>query len=155
MNGMNMNQLVRRMGKGSALVAAVFLVACTETTPVKKADVPAPTPAPTVSFVQKSADQLAAEAALNDGMELYLKGDYNGAIKRFGSVGDGGLVEKSTQIELLKHMAFSYCVTHRQTQCRHAFEKILKVDPTFDLTPGEKGHPLWGPVFTKVKKAGK
>jgi hypothetical protein len=49
-------------------------------------------------------------------------------------------------------MAFSYCVTSRQTLCRQQFEKALKIDPAFDLAPGEKGHPLWGAVFDRAKK---
>jgi hypothetical protein len=43
-------------------------------------------------------------------------------------------------------------VTSRQTLCRQQFDKALKLDPSFDLEPGEHGHPLWGPVFTKAKK---
>jgi hypothetical protein len=31
----------------------------------------------------------------------------------------------------------------------------LRLDPSFDLAPGEQGHPLWGPVFVKAKLAAK
>jgi hypothetical protein len=98
---------------------------------------PAPTPAP---------------AGLKEGIGLYNNGDYNGAIKRLGMADvTGG--PKAAQLEALKYSAFSYCLTSRQTLCRQQFEKALKLDPTFDLEPGEHGHPLWGPVFLKVKKA--
>jgi hypothetical protein len=50
-------------------------------------------------------------------------------------------------------MAFSYCVTSRPAPCRQAFDRALRLDPSFDLAPGEHGHPLWGPVFTKAKQA--
>jgi hypothetical protein len=55
-------------------------------------------------------------------------------------------------VTALKYTAFSYCVTSRPAQCRQAFDKALKLDPAFELAPGEYGHPLWGPVFAKAKK---
>jgi hypothetical protein len=56
-------------------------------------------------------------------------------------------------VTALKYTAFSYCVTSRPAQCRQAFDRALRLDPSFDLAPGEHGHPLWGPVFTKAKQA--
>lgn len=93
-----------------------------------------------------------AQSGLKDGIALYNNGDYNGAIKRLGSADISG-GSKAIQLEALKYTAFSYCVTGRQTLCRQQFEKALKLDPAFDLEPGEHGHPLWGPVFTKAKKS--
>ena len=58
-----------------------------------------------------------------------------------------------TQTTALKYLAFSFCVTRRQAQCQAQFENALKLDPAFDLEPAERGHPLWGPVFERVKKA--
>lgn len=90
--------------------------------------------------------------ALNDGISLYEKGNYNAAIKRLSNALEIWSADKIIQTEALKYMAFSYCVTSRKTLCRQQFEKALKLDPTFDLAPGEKGHPLWTPVFNQVKK---
>ncbi len=89
---------------------------------------------------------------LRDGVKLYDDGDFNGAIRRLSArdVSNGPL---STRVTALKYTAFSYCVTSRPTQCRQAFDKALRLDPSFDLAPGEHGHPLWGPVFTKAKQA--
>jgi Flp pilus assembly protein TadD len=92
-----------------------------------------------------------AQAGLNEGIALYNNGDYNGAIKRLGMADVTG-APKAAQLEALKYTAFSYCLTSRQTLCRQQFEKALKLDPAFDLEPGEHGHPLWGPVFVKAKK---
>jgi hypothetical protein len=90
-------------------------------------------------------------SGLKEGIAMYNNGDYNDAIKRLGAADvTGG--SKATQLTALKYTAFSYCVTSRQTLCRQQFEKALKLDPTFDLEPGEHGHPLWGPVFNKAKK---
>ncbi|MBI3230981.1 MAG: TssQ family T6SS-associated lipoprotein, partial [Burkholderiales bacterium] len=63
-----------------------------------------------------------------------------------------GNKDKAVQIDAAKFMAFSYCVTNRNALCRQQFERALKLDPSFDLAAGEKGHPLWGPVFLKAKK---
>jgi len=138
-----------------AFVSAALITGC-ETTPVKQQQEPVvkvePSPVTPPPPPPKSAEQINAEAALKDGLELYMKGDFNGALKRFNTVGEMG-VDKATQLEVLKYKAFSYCVTQRQTLCKHQFEKALSLDPGFELTTGEKGHPLWGPVFARAKKA--
>jgi Flp pilus assembly protein TadD len=100
----------------------------------------APPPAP-------NADQVA----LKEGIAAYNNGEYATAIKRLSSP-DIASGSKATQLSALKHLAFSYCLTNRATLCRQQFEKALKLDPAFDLAPGEHGHPLWGPVFTRAKK---
>jgi hypothetical protein len=91
-------------------------------------------------------------AGLQEGIRLYNDGDYNGAIRRLSArdVNNGPL---ATRLMALKYMAFSYCVTSRPGPCRQAFDRALRLDPSFDLAPGEHGHPLWGPVFTKAKQA--
>ena len=106
-----------------------------------------------------SAGRMAAPAALaalspglKEGIALYDNGDYNGAIRRLGAA-DVASAPKAVQLEALKYAAFSYCVTARQTLCRQQFDKALKLDASFDLEPGEHGHPLWGPVFVKAKKS--
>jgi hypothetical protein len=89
---------------------------------------------------------------LREGVRLYDDGDFNGAIRRLSArdINNGPL---NTRVTALKYTAFSYCVTSRPSQCRQAFDKALRLDPSFDLAPGEHGHPLWGPVFTKAKQA--
>jgi Flp pilus assembly protein TadD len=99
-----------------------------------------------------AAAQPSSSPGLKEGIALYNNGDYNDAIKRLGAA-DVVAGPKATQLEALKYTAFSYCVTSRQTLCRQQFEKALKLDASFDLAPGEHGHPLWGPVFLKAKKS--
>jgi len=91
-------------------------------------------------------------AALRDGVRLYNDGDFDGAIKRL-SARDINSSPPATRVAALKYIAFSYCVTSRPAQCRQSFDKALRLDPSFDLAPGEQGHPLWGPVFVKAKLA--
>jgi hypothetical protein len=90
------------------------------------------------------------QAALRDGIRLYNEGEYNSAIKRLAAqdIANGTV---PTRVTALKYTAFSYCVTSRPSQCEHAFERALRLDPSFELTPGERGHPLWGPVFARAK----
>lgn len=104
---------------------------------------------------QPVAPALSAEQqGLKEGIDLYNRGAFNDAIKRLGAPEvTGG--SRATQLQALKYTAFSYCVTSRQTLCRQAFEKAFKLDPAFDLAPGEHGHPLWGPAFARARKAGK
>lgn len=90
--------------------------------------------------------------ALREAIKLYDDGEFNGAIRRFGSVDIAGEAVDN-RLLALKYTAFSYCVTARPGPCRLAFDKALRLDPSFDLTPGESRHPLWGPVFAKAKKA--
>jgi hypothetical protein len=93
----------------------------------------------------------ASQTALREGIRRYDEGDFNGAIQRLGS-SDIANGSTSTRVRALKYTAFSYCVTSRPTQCRQAFDKALKLDPSFELAAGEHGHPQWGPVFTRAKK---
>lgn len=102
---------------------------------------------------ERDRDDGAAKetAALQEGIRLYNDGDFNGAIRRLSArdVNNAALV---TRLSALKYTAFSYCLTARPVLCRQSFDKALRLDPSFDLAPGEHGHPLWGPVFTKAKQ---
>jgi len=100
-----------------------------------------------------AAQSNAAQAALDQGIKLYDDGNFNGAIKRLSHAREIWSADKTVQVSALKYMAFSYCVTSRPTLCRKQFQKALKLDPGFDLAPGEKGHPKWGPAFDLAKKA--
>jgi tetratricopeptide (TPR) repeat protein len=94
----------------------------------------------------------AAQDALDEGIELYDKGNFRGAITHLSKASEIWSADNEVQKEALKYMAFSYCITSRRTLCKKRFEKALKLDPAFDLAPGEKGHPHWGPVFARAKK---
>lgn len=91
------------------------------------------------------------DIALREGIALYHDGNFNGAIKRLTSSDmNGGSVRN--RVSALKYTAFSYCVTNRPVACRQAFERALRMDASFDLTPGEQGHPLWGPQFARARQ---
>jgi Tfp pilus assembly protein PilF len=122
------------------LAAAVLLSGCAE---LKKIENP---------FKQESAEDAAAKSALAGGIALYENGDYAAAVRKLGNTAEIWKADKDVRLQALKYMAFSYCVTSQPVPCRQHFDKALKLDPAFDLAPGEKGHPLWGPVFDRAKK---
>jgi Tfp pilus assembly protein PilF len=97
-------------------------------------------------------EETAAQSALNAGIAFYDQGEYAAAVKKLATSDEIWKASKDIQLKALKYMAFSYCVTSQPTACRQQFEKALKLDPAFDLAPGEKGHPLWSPVFERAKR---
>lgn len=92
------------------------------------------------------------DVALREGIALYDKGDYDGAIRRLNGSDMNGAGQRE-RLAALKYTAFSYCVTGRQALCRQTFDRAFRLDPSFDLGPGEHGHPQWGPVFAQAKQA--
>ncbi|HWX01262.1 TssQ family T6SS-associated lipoprotein [Collimonas sp.] len=138
----------------AAMIAALFMLSACDTidtakTPAAAGQASAPSaPAPVAAAPQPPAPP----AALTDGIALYNKGSYSAAIKRLANGQEIWSADTSFQTEALKYMAFSYCVTSRRKLCKQQFEKALRLDPAFDLAPGEQGHPLWGPVFNQAKR---
>jgi tetratricopeptide (TPR) repeat protein len=128
------------------MAAAVLCAGCAQMSQLKQ-KIAGPEPA------EGGAPRNAAQNALNEGVALYDRGEFNGAIKHLSNAPEIWSADKAVQTRALKYMAFSYCVTSRPSLCRQQFEKALKLDPAFDLAPGEKGHPQWGPVFARAKRA--
>lgn len=161
---MNNHQLSKYLWVSTLAFSCMLLIGCESvsklTTPqktavknreVKPAQPPVPTAVEPTPLVPIAGGDVQA---LKDGVSLYNDGDYNGAIKRLSSANEiWNGHNKAIQVEALKTMAFSYCVTSRTQLCRQQFERALKIDPTFDLMLSEIGHPIWGPVFLKAKKA--
>ncbi len=115
---------------------------------LKSAPVPVTAPSAAVS---KSAAPSAGADELAKARKSYEEGAYPAAAKRFQAALDLGLAQ-GDELDAHKHLAFIACATHRRTQCRAEFRKAFDVDPGFDLTPAEAGHPLWGPTFRNVKR---
>ncbi len=91
-----------------------------------------------------------AERLMSDAMKAYDDADYPTAIKLLQDVQKEKL-SPTEQIRTLKFTAFSYCLTNHVTMCRNEFEKILLLNPAFELDAAEAGHPSWGPAFRAVK----
>jgi len=104
-------------------------------------------PIETIKNIGKSKSQ----QELDSGIKSYEEGDYKAAVKQLQNSLDLGLESKSDQADAHKYLAFVYCTSGKEKNCREEFRKALDSDPKFDLQPAETGHPLWGPVFRSVK----
>jgi len=145
-----------RISSFAMLAAAMMLGACDSLDSITKPATAAATPGGAATAAAAAAaapEQPAQPSALADGIALYNKGSYSAAVKRLANAPEIWSADVATQTEALKYMAFSYCVTSRKKLCRQQFDKALKLDAGFDLAAGEKGHPLWGPVFNQARKA--
>lgn len=104
----------------------------------------------------KSKDSLAkAEQMLVDGLVKYEAGEFADALKLLEAAHKEGLKEKKDQVRALKHAAFCLCLLNRYPACRAEFIRIYDVDPDFDLTPAEAGHPSWTKTFAGAKAQAK
>jgi len=91
------------------------------------------------------------EIALQDGMIKYDSGDFAAAARLLESALKEGLATKELQVRAHKHIAFSLCLQEKFRDCRAAFLKAYDVDPAFDLSPAEAGHPSWTRTFASAK----
>jgi len=123
-------------------LVALFVSACAVPAPEKKPEPPAITEQ---MLRDRAKEQLAA------GQKQYESGEYDNAVKSFNGALEHGLLPRSDQSTARKYLAFIACVSNKEAQCRDEFRRALEIDPAFDLTPAEAGHPNWGPVFRSVK----
>ena len=96
-----------------------------------------------------------AEQSLADGLVKYDAGDYPEAQKLMENAVKLGLKNKGDEVKALKHIAFTQCLGDKWTACRATFVKIYDIDPNFDLTPAEAGHPSWTRTFAQAKAQAK
>ena len=117
----------------AAVLAALLLSACADTGETMG------------SVFQPSNKQLLS------GIKSYDDGDYQTALMTLRNAQQMGLEDKRDQVIAHKYLAFIHCVSGREQQCRDEFKKALTIDPAFELTPAEAGHPVWGPIFRGEK----
>jgi len=92
-----------------------------------------------------------AEQMLSDGMVKYDSGEFAPAQVLLEGALKEGLKSKEDQVRAMKNLAFCLCLTNKYPQCRAEFVKIYDVDPAFDLSPAEAGHPSWTHTFAAAK----
>jgi tetratricopeptide (TPR) repeat protein len=125
------------------LIAFVSLIAgCTLPTQLKA---PSPIPAADPNVTQQRIER--AKTYLSDGLKKYDSGNNDDAIKSFLLALDSGQITVAEQVNARKHIAFIHCLSARIANCKEEFEKIIALDPKFDLSAAEAGHPAWGPVY--------
>ena len=101
-------------------------------------------------------DKLAprrAEQDLSAGIRAYEDGDYKNSARLLQYALSEELLLNSDKVAAHKYLAFIHCSQSREKSCRDEFRKALTLDPAFELTPAESGHPSWGPVFKSVKQS--
>lgn len=96
-----------------------------------------------------------AEQLLVDGIVKYEAGEFPEAHKLLEDALKEGLKEKKDQVRAHKYAAFCLCLQSKWPACRAEFIKIYDVDPEFDLTPAEAGHPSWTKTFAGAKAQAK
>ena len=92
-----------------------------------------------------------AEQMLADGLVKYESGDFAESQRLLEQSLKEGLREKPDQVRAMKHVAFCLCLAGKYPACRAQFLKIFEVDPNFDLTPAEAGHPNWTKTFAGAR----
>lgn len=125
------------------LLITVLMVGCATPPPVQTG--------PTPEEIAKQQRLERANTTLADAAKQYDSGSYDDAMKNFLLALDTGALAPTQQLTARKQMAFIHCVSNREVNCKEEFEKAFQLDPKFDLSPAEAGHPIWGPVFRNVK----
>lgn len=92
-----------------------------------------------------------AEKDLSLGIRAYEDGDYKNSTRLLQSALASELFLTSDKVAAHKYLAFMHCAQAREKACRDEFRKALALNPDFQLTPAESGHPSWGPVFKSLK----
>lgn len=92
-----------------------------------------------------------AEQALSAGIKQYDDGELKAAQKNLQEALNLGLTFDSDKVAAHKHLAFIYCSSNQERQCRDEFRRAFEVDSGFKLERAEIGHPVWGPVYTGVR----
>jgi tetratricopeptide (TPR) repeat protein len=130
-----------------ALAAAAILVAsCQQLEQLGQERPQAVSPQITESVLrERAAEQLAA------GITQYNSGDFDSAVKSLTGSLEHGMLSKTDQSRARKYLAFSHCVSGRETQCRDEFRKAFEINSDFTLSSAEDGHPIWGPVYRNVR----
>lgn len=91
------------------------------------------------------------EQKLEVGVKEYEEGNYVTSTNALEEVLAAKTVSRAQKIRANKYMAFISCISSREKSCREYFKNILEINPDFNLSAAEAGHPIWGPVFKNVK----
>ena len=108
-------------------------------------------PQPVTPQITEDVLRNRAQASLAAGVKEYDAGEYPRAESDLNEALAHGLLPKTDQSRARKLLAFIYCTSNREAQCRDEFRKAFEINPDFSLTPAEDGHPVWGPVYRDVR----
>ncbi|HEY6135536.1 MAG TPA: TssQ family T6SS-associated lipoprotein [Rubrivivax sp.] len=109
---------------------------------------PTPVPPPPIGLAELM--ERPAERALVEGMRAYDDGQYSQAEVALRRAVAAGLASARDRATAQKLLAFITCTSERVPECEASFRAARVADPAFALSRSEAGHPLWGPVYTRV-----
>lgn len=92
-----------------------------------------------------------AEKALLAGLRAYEDALYPESEKQLKLALQAGLTAPKDQAAAHKHLAFISCSSGRTKDCEASFLAAQQADPTFALSKTEAGHPLWGPIYQRLR----
>ena len=92
-----------------------------------------------------------AEQLLAKGIQRYEDGEYKSAAKYLQDALKDGLPRKTDSAKAHKYLAFIACGSGNTRLCRDEFRKAFAADPNFALDAAEAGHPVWGPIYQRVR----
>lgn len=95
------------------------------------------------------------EKALSSAVQMYDNGRYEAAIAALTPLSTSVDLPLVSRVRALKYIAFSHCVEGRRKLCRQHFSMALELDPGFQLTEAERGHPIWGREFNSARNSGR
>ncbi|MBA4381184.1 MAG: hypothetical protein C0406_01335 [Sideroxydans sp.] len=92
------------------------------------------------------------EQKLEIGVKEYEEGNYVSSTNALVDVLAAKTASRAQRIRANKYLAFISCISAHEKSCREYFKNILEINPDFNLSAAESGHPIWGPVFKNVKE---
>jgi Tfp pilus assembly protein PilF len=95
--------------------------------------------------------QSAGDQLLANGIKSYEEGEYKSAAKNLQDAINAGISNKIDSAKAHKYLAFIACGSDNTQRCNDEFRKAFEDDPNFALDTAEAGHPVWGPVYRKVR----
>ena len=91
------------------------------------------------------------EKTLLAGIRAYEDAQYSEAEKLLNNALKIGLSSSKDRAAAYKHLAFIFCSARRNAECEAAFKAAKQADSTFALSKSEAGHPVWGPVYERLR----
>ncbi len=105
----------------------------------------------TAPQVPVKTTERSAEKALLAGIQSYENAKYLESEKYLLQSLKSGLTTPRDKASAHKHLAFIYCSTLRTAECENSFKAAFQADPGFSLSKSEAGHPLWGPMYQRLR----
>lgn len=111
-----------------------------------------PEPAARPAAVILNAMEQRAQAVIAEANKQFTAGDFKAAIVNLSTSKAIDFSSTATQVQAHKLLAFSYCITKKTAPCHAEAERVMLLDPGFQLSETERSHPMWGPAFEAARK---